>query len=148
MKRFNLEIVVGLFMLLGFASVVYLSVKLGDVSLFDNDHYRVKARFGSVSGLKLGASVQIGGVDIGKVATISLDPKSYDAVVTLDIKNGIELQDDCIASVRTSGIIGDRYISILPGGSPMVIEEGGEIFETESAINLEELLSKYIFENN
>jgi phospholipid/cholesterol/gamma-HCH transport system substrate-binding protein len=148
MKRYNLEIVVGLFMLIGFACFIYLSVKLGDVSLFDNDHYRVKARFGSVAGLKLGASVQIGGVDVGKVASISLDPKSYDAVVALDIQRSIELQDDCIASVRTSGIIGDRYISILPGGSPILIDEGGEIFETESAINLEELLSKYIFESN
>lgn len=146
MKRFNLEIVVGLFMVLGFASFGYLSIKLGDVELFGSDNYRVEARFGSVSGLKRGASVQIAGVEIGKVSTISLEPSSYDAVVQMEITRGIDLQEDSIASIRTAGIIGDRYVSISPGGSPLLIEEGGEIMETESAINIEELVSKYIFE--
>ena len=146
MKRFNLEIVVGLFMLIGFASFAYLSVKLGDVSLFGSNNYHVEACFGSVAGLKLGAGVQIAGVNVGKVSSIALDPQSYDALVQLEIHREIELQEDTIASIRTAGIIGDRYISILPGGSPMLIEDGGEILETESAINLEELVSKYIFE--
>lgn len=146
MKRFNLEIVVGLFMVIGFACFVYLSVKLGDVALFGSNSYRVEARFGSVAGLKLGAGVQIAGVQVGKVLNITLDPASYDALVEMEIEREIELQEDCIASIRTAGIIGDRYISILPGGSPLLIEEGGEILETESAINLEELISKYIFE--
>lgn len=147
MKRFNLEIVVGLFMLIGFSCFAYLSVKLGDVSLFGSDNYHVEARFGSVAGLKLGAGVQIAGVNVGKVSYIGLDPDSYDALVQLEIRREIELQEDTIASIRTAGIIGDRYVSILPGGSPMLIEDGGEILETESAINLEELVSKYIFEN-
>lgn len=145
MKRYNVEIIVGLFMILGFACFAWLSVKLGNVDLFGKNVYHVVARFESVAGLKTGASIQIGGVEIGKVARISLDPDSYDAVVDFEINNGIELQDDCIASIRTAGIIGDRYVSISPGGSPVTIEDGDEIMDTESAINIEELISKYIF---
>jgi phospholipid/cholesterol/gamma-HCH transport system substrate-binding protein len=147
MKRFNLEVVVGLFMLIGFACFVFMSVKLGDVKIFNDKTYTVNARFGSVAGLKQGASVDIAGVNVGKVANIQLNHETYEAMVTMQIKPEVELQEDCIASIRTSGIIGDRYISILPGGSFDLIEDGGEIFETESAINFEELLSKYIFEN-
>lgn len=146
MKRFNAEIVVGLFMLIGFSCFAYLSVKLGDVDLFGNNSYHVEARFGSVAGLKVGANIQIAGVSVGKVSAIGLDPVSYDALVQLEVDPEIELQEDCIASVRTAGMIGDRYVSISPGGSPMVLEEGDEIFETESAINIEELISKYIFD--
>lgn len=146
MKRFNVEIVVGLFMLLGFASFAYLSVKLGDVQLFGNDRYPVQARFGSVAGLKLGAAVNIAGVEVGKVTKIALDPDTYDAVITMEIEPGVELQEDSIASIRTAGMIGDRYVSISPGGSPDVVKPGGELVETESSINLEELISKYIFE--
>ncbi|MFO7830985.1 MAG: outer membrane lipid asymmetry maintenance protein MlaD [Desulfuromonadaceae bacterium] len=147
MKRFNLEVVVGLFMLLGFASFVFMSVKLGDVNIFNEKTYTVNARFGSVAGLKQGATVDIAGVSVGKVANIELNHETYEAMVTMHIKPEVKLQEDCIASISTAGIIGDRYISILPGGSLDLIEDGGEIYETESAINFEELLSKYIFEN-
>jgi len=146
MKRFNIEIFVGLFMLLGFGCFGYLSIKLGDAQLFGTKRYSVQARFGSVSGLKLGASVSIAGVDVGKVTKISLDSLSYDALVKMEIDPDVELQEDSIASIRTAGMIGDRYISISPGGAPGIIEPGGELVETESAINLEELISKYIFE--
>lgn len=147
MKRFNLEVVVGLFMLFGFACFVFMSVKLGDVKIFNDKTYTVHARFGSVAGLKQGATVDIAGVNVGKVANIELNYETYEAMVTMQIKPEVKLQEDSIASIRTAGIIGDRYISILPGGSLDLIEDGGEIFETESAINFEELLSKYIFEN-
>lgn len=147
MQRFNVEVIVGLFMLLGFACFVFLSIKLGDVNLFDDKTYTVTARFGSIAGLKKGAAVNIAGVDVGKVTDIRLHGETYEAVVTMNIRPEVKLQEDCIASIRTSGIIGDRYISILPGGSFDLLEDGGEIFETESAINFEELLSKYIFEN-
>ncbi len=147
MKRFNLEVVVGLFMLLGFASFAYMSIKLGDVKIFNDKTYVVNARFGSVAGLKQGAAVDIAGVSVGRVASIKLNHETYEAMVVMHIQPDVKLQEDCIASIRTSGIIGDRYISILPGGSFDLIADGGEIFETESAINFEELLSKYIFEN-
>ena len=104
------------------------------------------AKFGSVSGLKSGAIVEIAGVQVGKVTDISFDPDDYEAKVVMSINQGVVLQDDSIASVRTAGIIGDRYIDISPGGSDELLGDGGRIFETESAINLEELVSKYIFE--
>jgi len=90
--------------------------------------------------------VEIAGVQVGKVAKVRLDPEYYDAVVSMAIDKGVSLQEDSIASIRTAGIIGDRYVKISPGGSPEAIAPGGEITETESAINIEELISKYIFE--
>ncbi len=146
MKRFNLEIAVGLFMVAGFICFAWLSVRLGDVHFFSETTYAVHASFGSVSGLKPGATVEVAGVQIGKVDTIQLDQDSYEAVVNMSIDKDIHLQEDSIASIRTAGIIGDRYVDISPGGSPDLIKPGGRITETESAINLEELVSKYIFE--
>lgn len=146
MKRFNLEIAVGLFMVVGFICFAWLSIRLGDVSFFANRTYVVNARFGSVSGLKPGATIEIAGVPVGKVEKITLDQDSYQAEVAMEINRDVKLQEDSIASIRTAGIIGDRYVDISPGGSPELIKPGGEITETESAINLEELVSKYIFE--
>ena len=145
MKRFNVEVGVGLFMILGFVCFAWLAVRLGDVRIFGDDSYVVKARFGSISGLKEGAAVEIAGVNVGRVKRIDLDREDYEAVVVMAIDDGIVLQEDVIASIRTAGIIGDRYISITPGGAEEEIAPFGEIFETESAINLEELVSKYIF---
>lgn len=146
MKRINAETAVGLFLVAGFLCFAYLSVKLGDVSLFGDKTYPVVARFNSISGLKEGATVEIAGVKIGKVARIALLPESYQAQVEMGINRGVILQEDSIASIRTAGIIGDKYVNISPGGSPEIIKPGGRIVETESAINLEEMVSKYIFE--
>ena len=146
MKRFNLEVAVGLFMVVGFLCFAWLSIRLGDVSFFSNRTYPIRADFGSVSGLKPGASIEIAGVPVGRVASIKLDQQSYQAEVTMDINRDVKLQEDSIASIRTAGIIGDRYVDISPGGSPDLLKPGGVITETESAINLEELVSKYIFE--
>jgi phospholipid/cholesterol/gamma-HCH transport system substrate-binding protein len=145
MKRFNLEIFVGLFMVIGFLCFAWLSVRLGDVSLWSGETYPVSARFGSISGLQTGATVEIAGVPVGKVTRIQLDPTDYAAIVELAIDLPVKLQEDSIASIRTAGIIGDRFISISPGGASELIPPGGTIRETESAINLEELVSKYIF---
>jgi len=142
----NIETAVGLFMVAGFLCFAYLSVKLGDIGFFNRNTYSVKARFGSVAGLKEGAVVEIAGVRVGKVASIRLDQEDYEALVDMEIDKNVRIQEDSIASIRTSGIIGDRYIHIEPGGTDELIKPGGEIEETESAINLEELVSKYIFE--
>jgi len=147
MKRFNLEVAVGIFLVVGFLCFAWLSIRLGDLDLLQRDTYRVEARFGSIAGLKEGAVVQVSGVPVGKVSRIHLDPEMYEAVVGLSLNNDVRLTVDSIASIRTAGIIGDRYVSISPGGFPEYIEPGGEIEETESAINLEELISKYIFES-
>jgi len=148
MRRFNVEMMVGLFMIAGFLCFAWLSIQLGDVDVFGPKTYSVTAKFGSVSGLKDGAIVEIAGVQVGKVTDITFDPEDYEAKVVMSINQGVILQDDSIASVRTAGIIGDRYIDISPGGSDELLGDGGRIYETESAINLEELVSKYIFEKD
>jgi len=147
MKKLNLEMIVGLFLLAGFASFSWLAVKMGDIRFFMEDTYPVTARFVSISGLKDGATVELAGVKVGKVTGIHLDNSEYEAVVDLNISNEVKLQDDSIASIRTAGIIGDRYIKLTPGGSEDYIEPGDEIEETESSISLEELVSKYIFDS-
>jgi len=146
MKKFSVEMAVGIFLVAGFLCFAYLSVKLGDVNLFGDETYSLTARFHSVSGLKEGDVVEMAGVQIGTVKKIELDPQEYEAVVSLDLESQVRLQEDSIASIRTAGIIGSKYIDITPGGLEDYIEPGGELFETESAINLEKLVSKYIFE--
>jgi phospholipid/cholesterol/gamma-HCH transport system substrate-binding protein len=143
----NVEMIVGVFLLAGFVSFSWLAVKMGDINPFENETYPVTARFTSISGLKEGSSIELAGVIIGKVNTIELDTGDYEAVVHLDVDKTVELQDDTIASIRTSGIIGDKYIKLTPGGSDIILEAGDEIEETEPAISLEELVSKYIFDS-
>jgi phospholipid/cholesterol/gamma-HCH transport system substrate-binding protein len=105
----------------------------------------LNARFQSVSGLKKGAQVEIAGVPVGKVDLISLDHERQVALVKLKIEHGVVLTDDVIASVKTSGLIGDKYIKLSPGGSDTVLKAGDTIIETESALDIEELISKYAF---
>ena len=147
MKKMNLEMIVGVFLLAGFISFAWLAVKMGDINPFANETYPVTARFTSISGLKAGSTIELAGVIVGKVSSIELDTGDYEAVVHLSIDKQVELQDDSIASIRTAGIIGDKYIKLSPGGSEIILEAGDEIEETEPAISLEELVSKYIFDS-
>lgn len=147
MGNLKTELSVGLFMILGLGALVYLAVRLGDLEVLGTERYSVDARFVSASGLKEGAYVEVGGVRVGKVGDISLDHESYEAVVRLDLEPEVRLQSDAIASVRTEGIIGDKFVKITPGGADDLLGPGDEIFETESSISLEELISKYIFES-
>ena len=144
MKRITLELIVGLFVLVGILCLSWLSIKLGKMELLGGNYYGVSADFDSVSGLKKGASVELAGVEVGRVDRISLEPKTDRARVHLKINEGVRLQDDVIASVRTRGIIGDKFIKLSPGGSETIIAQNGRIRDTESAVDLEELLSKYI----
>ncbi len=145
MKTTNIDTVVGLFVLIGILCLGYLSINLGKLEFFGGDSYQVKAYFDSVAGLKKGASVEIAGVEVGRVDGISIDPKQgARARVDLSVRKGLKLQDDVIASVRTRGLIGDRYILLKPGGSDTPIEPGGTIRETEPAVDFEELFSKYV----
>ena len=144
MNMAKLEMVVGVFMLIGILCLGYVSIKLGKMELVGGDYYTVLARFDSVSGLKQGARVELAGVEVGKVDRITLDPKSDQALVNLKIKTGIKVTDDVIASVRTSGIIGDKFIMFKPGGSDRYLKNNDTIRETESAIDIEELVSKFI----
>ena len=146
MKKLNLEMIVGMFLLAGFVSFSWLAVKMGDINPFAEETYPVTARFTSISGLKEGSAIELAGVIVGKVRDIELDTGDYEAVVHLDIDKRVELQDDTIASIRTAGIIGDKFIKLTPGGSEIILGAGDEIEETEPAISLEELVSKYIFD--
>ncbi len=146
-NKSSLEMSVGLFLVLGLLSLSYLAVKLGDIGVFADDAYTLSARFVSSSGLTEGAFVEVGGVRVGTVQNIRVDFDSYESVVDMSLDPNIKLQDDAIASIRTSGIIGDKFVKIAPGGSDIYLEPGDEILETESSISIEELISKYIFES-
>jgi phospholipid/cholesterol/gamma-HCH transport system substrate-binding protein len=126
-------------------AVGYLTIKFGKMELLGENYYTIYARFYSVSGLKRGASVELAGVQIGQVEEIALDPDRYLATVSLKIRKDIELGEDVIASVKTSGMIGDKFIKLSPGGTEEKLRAGDTIIETESALDIEELLSKYIF---
>jgi phospholipid/cholesterol/gamma-HCH transport system substrate-binding protein len=138
------EISVGIFMMVGIACLVYLSVNMGNVDLFGSDSYIIDARFGSIEGLEVAASVEIAGVPVGKVKRITLEDN--EALVQMEIKKGTKITDDTIASIRTKGVIGDKFVKLSIGGSDDYLEENDSLMDTESAISLEELVSKYIFE--
>ncbi|HMO01715.1 MAG TPA: outer membrane lipid asymmetry maintenance protein MlaD [Oligoflexia bacterium] len=146
-RKFSTEFFVGLFAIISLAALSVLIVNLGGMRLSNTGRYKLFAEFDNVSGLKYGASVEIAGVQIGEVESIQLaDPR---AIVTLNLKRGILINDDDIASIRTKGIIGDRYIKVSRGASDKKIPEGGKIIETESVVDFEDIIGKFIhsFEN-
>lgn len=145
MKKYTLETTVGLFCLLGLLCVAYLTVKLGKMEILGGDVYRITARFTSVNGLKPGSFVDMAGVQVGQVESIRLDTASYVALVTLKINTTVPIDEDAIATIKTSGLIGDRYIAISPGGSDHMLKDGDTLVETEPAVDLEALISKYVF---
>lgn len=145
MKKGSVELGVGIFVIIGLICVGYLTIQLGKMKLLGDEHYFLNARFLSVTGLKAGAQVEIAGVEIGQVDSISLDSKDNVAMVRLKIQKNIVLTDDVVASVKTSGLIGDKYIKLSPGGSDEVLEPEDTITDTESALDIEELISKYAF---
>lgn len=147
MKKGITETAVGVFVLIGIVCAAYLAIKLGRMEWFGENYYTVDAYFASVSGLKTGAVVELAGVEVGQVAAINLDQKSEMALVRLKIQNGIVLHDDVIASVKTSGLIGDKFIKLTPGGAGEALENGGTIMDTESALDIEELVGKFVFGN-
>jgi len=143
MKKFDLELFVGLFILAGILCLGYLSIRLAKMEVFGEEGYQLHALFTDVGGIKEGASVVIAGVEVGRVKSISME--DYKAKVTLSLPQGLEVQEDAIASIKTKGLIGEKYIQITPGGAEDVIPDGGRIFETEPAVDLEQLISKFAF---
>jgi|SRR5450631_3788724 len=145
MNMVKLEMTVGVFMIIGILCLGYVSIKLGKMEIIGGDYYTVSAAFDSVSGLKPGARIEVAGVEVGKVERIALDPTSGDrALAYMKIRSNVKITDDVIASVRTSGIIGDKFIKLKPGGSDRFLKNNDKIQETESAIDIEELVSKFI----
>ncbi len=142
MERAKLELIVGVFVLAGLACLGYLSIKLGKLEIVGGDVYEVRAEFNSASGLKSGASVEVAGVEIGRVRRIGLQDDR--ALVAMSIYNGVALYDDTIASIKTRGIIGEKFVSISPGGAGEPLEDGAMIRDTESGIDLEEVIGQFI----
>ena len=142
MRRANLEITVGFFVLMGLACLAYIAINLGKIEIYGKG-YPIYASFENASGLKTGAVVEVAGVEVGHVVSIELTPM-YQARAVLRMETSLKIHDDAIASVRTKGIIGDKFIKLSPGNSEKLIPPGGTIISTESGVDLEELLATYI----
>ena len=142
MRRANLEMTVGFFVLIGLVCLAYLAVNLGKMEIIGTG-YQVFATFDNASGLKTGAPVEVAGVEVGRVDSIQITPLSQ-ARISMKLEPGVKVHDDAIASIRTKGIIGDKFVKLSPGSSEKFIPAGGKIINTESTIDLEELLSSYI----
>ncbi|MBU1343841.1 MAG: outer membrane lipid asymmetry maintenance protein MlaD [Proteobacteria bacterium] len=148
MDKRKIEFYVGLFVIIGLICVVCLFAVLGEISFIKDKRYPITAFFTSVSGLKTGARVEMAGVEIGAVSTVSIDKERLLAKVELSIDKNISLSEDIIASVKTSGIIGQKFIEISPGGSDIMLEPGEEVYNTESSLDIESLVRKIIFDKD
>lgn len=136
------QFIVGLFGILGIAALAILSLSLGRIPLFPSPSYTLYAKFDNVSGLKNGDAVEIAGVKVGKVLAINLNHER--ARVAMRINNGVRVDDESIAAIKTSGIIGDKYVSISPGAGERILGNGDRIRQTESAFVLEDAIGQLI----
>ncbi len=145
MKHNKLEFLVGIFVLLGLAAVAYLTMKLGSGSMMGGDTYVIEARFTNAGGLNKGSSVLLAGVFVGRVEEVRIDPGDYCAIATLRVPSVLRLPTDTMASIKTTGLIGDKHISLAPGADETYLEAGTRITMTESAVDLESLIGKMAF---
>ena len=145
MKKYAMETTVGIFVTIGVLLMGYMTVKLGHVSFLGDNYYTLSAPFTSVSGLRIGSAVYVLGIEIGRVEDVSMDQESQKAIVVMKIQKGVKIYDDAIASIKTEGLIGDKYISIDPGGGGTLLASDGTITETQPAIDIAELIGKYAF---
>jgi phospholipid/cholesterol/gamma-HCH transport system substrate-binding protein len=145
MKQTKLEFLVGVFVLLGLAAVTYLTVKLGAGSLLGGDTYVIEARFTNAGGLNTGSNVVVAGVPVGRVEAIRMEESEYTAIATLRVMKGLKLPTDSMASIKTTGLIGDKFITLSPGADETYLEPGARITMTESAVDLESLIGKMAF---
>ncbi len=143
MRKFDLEMSVGLFIIAGIICLGYLSIKLGKMEILGNKGYEIYALFSDSGSLKIGSPVVIAGVEVGRVKRITLE--DYQARVVLNLPRHVKIQEDAIASIKTKGLIGEKYIEITPGGSDEIIPPEGRIRETQPAVDLEELISNFVF---
>ena len=147
MSRATLDLWVGIFVAMGVGAILFLALKVGNlVNWGSTPGYRLEARFDNIGGLKLRAPIKAAGVVVGRVERIKLDPNTYQAVVTLKVDHGYEFTADTIASILTSGLLGEVYIGLAAGGDPVMLADGGRIGKTQSAIVLEKLISQFLFD--
>lgn len=145
MKQSKLELLVGAFVVLGLAAVLYLTIKLGAGSMLGGDTYTVQARFTNAGGLNSGSSVVVAGVLVGRVEGIRVDPADFSAIATLRVMSGLKLPTDTMASIKTTGLIGDKYVLLAPGAEEASLAPGDLITMTESSVDLESLIGKMAF---
>ncbi len=145
MKKYTLETIVGVFVVLGLVCIGYMTVKLGKLNILGNDTYPLVAKFSSVSGLRKDNPVRILGIEVGRVEKITMDQENLKAVVELRVRNDIKIYDDAIASIKTEGLIGDKYLNIDPGGGGDLLKPNGVIIDTQAPVDIEQLISKYAF---
>ena len=145
MHKYTMETAVGIFLVIGLLLIGYMTVNLGHFSFLGDKAYPLSARFTTVSGLRTGSPVFMLGLEVGKVDKLTMDQKSQKAEVELRIQKGIKIYDDAIASIKTEGLIGGMYLSIDPGGAGKLLNPGGTITETQPAVDIVDLISKYAF---
>ena len=146
MGKKGIETMVGLFVLLGVLALLFLALKAANLASFGKrDTYRLSARFDNIGGLKVRAPVRSAGVSVGRVIRIGLDPKTYQGVVTIEIDQGFQFPKDSSAKILTSGLLGDQYIGLEPGGDEKNLAGGDVIKQTQSAVVLENLISQFLF---
>jgi len=146
MGRKGIETLVGLFVLAGIAALVFLALKAANLGSFDSgDTYTLYAKFDNIGGLKVRAPVRSAGVTVGRVTSITLDPKTYQGVVRLQVQQGVQFPNDSSARILTSGLLGDQYLGIEPGGSEKNFNAGDTIKQTQSAVVLESLIGQFLF---
>ncbi len=143
MKKFDLELGVGLFMIAGILALGYLSVRLAKMEVIGERGYSLEAIFSNSGGLKTGASVVIAGVEVGRVTSIELD--DYQARISIHLPAGLKIQEDAIAAIKTKGLIGEKYVELSPGGSEHILKPGQRIRDTQPPVDLEQLISGYVF---
>lgn len=142
MNNRTIEFLVGSFVLVGLVAVLYLAIQVGSARFFGSDSYTLEARFTNASGVNAGSRIEIAGVRVGTVKNVILDDNFY-AIATLELPNTLELDEETIASVKTAGLIGDRFIELSPGGFGELLKDGDMILDTESALDIESLISRF-----
>jgi phospholipid/cholesterol/gamma-HCH transport system substrate-binding protein len=145
MQKYSKETLVGIFVVIGLACIGYMTIQLGELGIFEDNTYPLVARFTQVTGLRSGSSVNMLGLEVGRVGSMTMDQDKQQAVVELRINKGVNVYDDAIASIKTEGLIGDRYVSVDPGGSGELLKPGDVIIETQSPTDIMDLVSKYAF---
>jgi phospholipid/cholesterol/gamma-HCH transport system substrate-binding protein len=145
MNKYSKESVVGFFVVIGLIAIGYMTIQLGDLGILGDDTYPLQARFSQVTGLRTGSAVNMLGIEVGRVGKMTMDQEKQQAVVELRLNPGVKVYDDAIASIKTEGLIGDRYVSIDAGGSGSLLKPGDLITETEAPADIMDLVSKYAF---
>ena len=145
LSRSTLDLWVGTFVAIGIGAILFLALKVGNLVSFGSvPGYRIEARFDNIGGLKVRAPAKAAGVVVGRVERIRLDPATYQAVVTIKIDHGFQFTTDTIASILTSGLLGEVYIGLDAGGDAKMLPDGGTLAKTQSAVILEKLIGQFL----